>query len=262
MDSKHLLSTPEDGSYMMSVSDIMSGLMFVFIITLAIFIINFQIASKEHEDKVKNLEAILSELEGNNAMRASMLIRVQSMLAQMEVDVTIDEEHGVLRLDEQAVRFDTGSDRLSDQQRQRLMVVGGVLAEILPCYAAIQPDNKHCLPETKGKLDSVFIEGHTDNVPIRGRLAQRFKDNWALSAVRSVYTYRNLVLTSDRLSGMLNVNQQPIFSVSGYGEGRPVPGHEHTKPTNDPENRRIDFRFIMTPPSVTETQAALDGNFQ
>lgn len=118
------------------------------------------------------------------------------------------------------------------------------------------------MPRTKGKLDSVFIEGHTDNVPIVGRLAKIFKNNWELSTARAIYTYKQVTANQVALTEMLNTNDQPIISVSGYGEGRPVPGHEHKVPTNDPINRRIDIRFIMSPPSVTETEAALDGNIQ
>jgi len=56
---------------------------------------------------------------------------------------------------------------------------------------------------------------------------------------------------------MENTSGQPIFSVSGYGEGRPVVGHAHAEPTNDPVNRRIDIRFIMSPPSLTEAQRSI-----
>jgi flagellar motor protein MotB len=53
---------------------------------------------------------------------------------------------------------------------------------------------------------------------------------------------------------MQNKSEQPIFSVSGYGEGRPVDGHQYEVPTSDPVNRRIDIRFIMTPPTLTDIQ--------
>jgi flagellar motor protein MotB len=56
---------------------------------------------------------------------------------------------------------------------------------------------------------------------------------------------------------MINLSSEPVFSVSGYGEGRPILGHAHEKPTPDIENRRIDLRFIMTPPSETEAEKAL-----
>jgi chemotaxis protein MotB len=251
----------DDGNnYMMSVADVMSGLMFIFIITLAIFVVDFMVASKEHENKIQKLAQVLSKLDENALLRAQMLRDMQSKLAELDVDVDVDQEHGVLRLNENAIRFTTGSSELNIDQLDRLRTVANVLSEILPCYGANPPAGGHCLPETAAKLDSVFIEGHTDNVPIGGRLAQIYEDNWALSASRAIYTYRQVVEAETMLGTMVNKSQQPVISVSGYGAGRPVPGHEHTVATNDPINRRIDFRFIMTPPSFTETQAALKGN--
>ena len=256
---KNMLSD-DDSNYMMSVADVMSGLMFIFIITLAIFVVDFLVASKEHETKIKKLAEVLSKLDENALLRAKMLDDMQNKLLKLNVDVDVDKEHGVLRLNENAIRFTTGSSELSPEQLNRLRTVAQVLSEILPCYGANPPASRHCLPETSGKLDSVFIEGHTDNVPIGGRLSLIYEDNWALSASRAIYTYRQVIEAETMLGTMVNGSQQPVISVSGYGEGRPVPGHEYTVPTNDAINRRIDFRFIMSPPSFTETQAALEGN--
>ncbi|MEZ8946204.1 flagellar motor protein MotB [Vibrio sp. 10N.222.54.B12] len=253
-------SKKEESNYMMSVADIMSGLMFIFIITLAIFVVDFLVASKEQEEKMSQLTQVLNQLDENNIMRGQMLSDMQEAMAKKSVEVEIDQEHGVLRLNENSVRFDTGASRLSDEQMNRLSVVADVLSEILPCYGENQLDNGKCLPETRGKIDSVFVEGHTDNVPITGRLRQTYRDNWELSAHRAMFTYRAMTKEQPLLAEMLNSNGQPVISVSGYGEGRPVPGHSYKVPTNDPINRRIDFRFIMKPPSLTETQAALEGN--
>jgi flagellar motor protein MotB len=109
------------------------------------------------------------------------------------------------------------------------------------------------------QLDSVFIEGHTDNQPVTsyGVSGFRFKDNWELSALRAVYTYYKLIPERPLLFEMRNSNEQPIFNVSGYGEGRPLPGHHYEEPTSDADNRRIDIRFIMTPPSETMAEKAL-----
>ena len=243
----------DESSYFMSVSDIMSGLMFIFIIILAIFIVDFMIASKEYQDNIYKLQE-------NQEIRSQMLNDVQSQLAKLNIDVDIDIEHGVLRLNENAIRFTSGLAQLSGEQQSRLKTVAEVLATILPCYGSNAPVNDICMPRTKGKLDSVFIEGHTDNVPIVGRLAKTFKNNWELSTARAIYTYKQITGNQTALIEMLNTNDQPVISVSGYGEGRPVPGHEHEVPTNDPINRHIDIRFIMSPPSITETEAALDGN--
>ncbi len=256
---------------MMAISDVMSGLMFIFIITLAIFVFDFIEASREHEEEMHKLTEALNKLGENNQMRASLLVDIQDELKKREIDVEIDAEHGVLRLNENAIRFETGSSDLNEIQIERLGTVAEVLGTILPCYGINPPEHLNCLKDkteggdesklaTAGKIDSIFVEGHTDNVPIGGRLAQKYQDNWVLSAHRAMFTYREVAKTQPVLAQMMNNNNQPIISVSGYGEGRPVPGHEYNTPVSDPVNRRIDFRFIMTPPSITEAQASMKGN--
>jgi flagellar motor protein MotB len=245
----------DESNYFMSISDIMSGLMFIFILILAIFVVDFMIASKDFQDNI-------NQLKENQEMRSEMLIDVQSQLAKLNVDIDIDIEHGVLRLNENAIRFTSGLAELTQEQQLRLQTVAKVLATILPCYGTNAPVNDICLPRTKGKLDSVFIEGHTDNVPIVGDLTKKFKNNWELSTARAIYTYQQITSSQVVLTEMTNTNNQPIISVSGYGDGRPVPNHEYSTPTNDPINRRIDIRFIMSPPSITEAEASLAGNIQ
>lgn len=293
----------------MSISDIMSGLMFIFIIILAVFVVDFLDASIKHEEIVAELEVdrnlqrkivenlkleeqkmreenerlqleraaikvqnqklqeerniargILSEFSENQIMRTQLLNEIQSALRSENISVIVDKEHGIVRLDEASIQFSTGEASLDEIYMGRLKYISSVLEEILPCYSIAPPEDKLCLPKTAGKLDSVFIEGHTDNVPIRGALQNRYFDNWDLSTARANYTFKNLVESNHYLSEMKNNSGQPIFSVSGYGEGRPLEGHNHIEPTADARNRRIDFRFIMAPPTVTEAQRALDGN--
>ena len=247
-----------NSDYMISISDIMSGLMFLFIIMLAIFVVDFMNASIKHEQKIKQLTSVLNQLGGNNTIRNNILTEIKDKLEHKGIDVDIDIEHGILRLNENSVRFSTGSDTLNKKQLSRLNTVANTLSEILPCYSNKQYN--YCKKENKGKIDSIFIEGHTDNVPITGRLALKFKDNWVLSAHRAMYIYRELILQQPILSQIYNTNNQPIISVSGYGDGRPVPGHKHKKHKADPKNRRIDIRFIMTPPSIKNTQKELESN--
>ncbi len=167
----------------------------------------------------------------------------------------------MLRLTEKAIRFNTGAAELADDQLDKLTTIGETLADILPCYAVDPPvawvTDGTCNAKVQGKLDSVFVEGHTDNVPVGSTKWGRYHDNWELSALRAIYTYQRLIPTRLALADMMNPNGQPIFSVSGYGEGRPILGHAYGEPTADVENRRIDLRFIMTPPSETEAEKAL-----
>ena len=288
-DSNHHLLDDEGAGYLISISDMMSGLLFIFIITLVAFVINFQDAIQQQEEKRQKYEKISADLQeknlkleeeilrnqktraaytatvqeiiGSEAIRENLLLQIQKRLLTQGIQIQIDAHHGVLRLTEKAIRFDTGAAELDDDQLSKLEIIGETLAVILPCYAANPPavwiKDGTCNLKTQGKLDSVFVEGHTDNVPVNSTKWGRYQNNWELSALRAIYTYQKLIPTRPHLVGMFNLNDQPIFSVSGYGEGRPIPGHSYEVPTPDLDNRRIDLRFIMTPPSETEAEKSL-----
>lgn len=256
----------DGGGYLIAVSDMMSALLFVFLITLVAFVINFQFATAEQQEaqaeavaekeraeaqrdraraEQQQLESVRDDLTNARRLREEMLEAIRQELEERGIRVEIDSEHGILRLTENAISFKSGQATLAQREREKLSEVAAVLAEVIPCYAANAPED--CEARTQGKLEAVFIEGHTDNVPLQGG---RFRDNWDLSAQRAMYTYRAISSAQPELVQLRNELGQPLFSVSGYGAGRPVVRHD--EPTPDPRNRRIDLRFIMTPPMATQ----------
>ncbi|MFC1234398.1 flagellar motor protein MotB [Vibrio sp. F74] len=255
MSEHHELLEDEGAGYLISVSDMMSGLLLVFIITLVAFIINFQDAVQKQNEVTETRKEVVRKLTNSEQVRNELLQNLKDRLKKENIEVEIDTHHGVLRLTEKAVLFKTAADTLSDHYKNNIKIIGNVLNEVIPCYAGNPPNDIPCsaLSHTTGKIDAIFIEGHTDNVPMR---SSRMNDNWELSANRAIAAYR-LVVPNSVLENLQNTSGQPIFSVSGYGEGRPVAGHNHEKPTPDGANRRIDLRFIMTPPALTEPQRAL-----
>jgi len=79
--------------------------------------------------------------------------------------------------------------------------------------------------------NSIRIEGHTDDVPIR---TSRFQSNWELSTARASAVVEYLVTTSGLAPGRL--------SAAGYGEFHPrVP---NDTPENRAANRRIDIVIL------------------
>lgn len=258
--SRHDLLEDEGAGYLISVSDMMSGLLFIFIITLVAFIINFQDAIQRQKEATETQNEIVKQLTSTEQVRTELLQKLKDELSKLNILVEVDAKHGVLRLTENAVQFETASPELDEQNQMNLKVIGDVLNQIIPCYANNPPTLVDCegLESYRGKVDSIFIEGHTDNVPMR---SYKYKDNRELSAARAINAFRILV-PNTFLDKIVNTNMQPIFSVSGYGEERPVEGHSYSFPKSDATNRRIDLRFIMTPPSLTEAQKSIQSKVQ
>ncbi|MCP5352232.1 MAG: OmpA family protein [Chromatiales bacterium] len=259
----HSAFEDEGSGYLVSVSDIMAGLLFIFIITLVAFVIQFQDAEKKAKEieqirdqeaeqlreTTRQKEALLNRLTNNQAVRRRLLSDIERELRERGVRVTVDLELGVLRLTEQTVRFSSGKSVLGDPAKQNLRLIADVLGKLLPCYAAGGASRPGCDPLNIGKLEAVFIEGHTDNMPF----PDRGYTNWDLSAKRAIVTYEYIIEQEAPLARLENSRGEPLFSVAGYAERRPL--FTHDTPTDDERNRRIDMRFIMTPP--TKKDAAI-----
>ncbi|HEY0270529.1 MAG TPA: OmpA family protein [Sphingomonas sp.] len=222
----------EEESYFISMADMMVGLLFVFIILLLYFALQFRQTTHD--------------IASADESRAAILARLDQALKAQGLRVSIDVDQGVLRLPED-VLFDTGEADLTPRGRQAVAILGGAMTRVLPCYAWPRPA-RGC-PPTRQHLDAIFIEGHTDSDPMAGQGAIR--DNLDLSVMRAANTYRALLATTPGLGLLRNrppgrETPQPILSVSGYGADRPVdPGGT---PQAKQRNRRIDLRFLMAAP--------------
>lgn len=86
----------------------------------------------------------------------------------------------------------------------------------------------------------IRIEGHTDNVPIGGRLRERFPSNWELSTSRASSVVRYLVQEGGVEAAKL--------SAVGYGETRPVAGNDSDEGRR--ANRRIEI--VLYPKDLSD----------
>ena len=92
-------------------------------------------------------------------------------------------------------------------------------------------------------IEAVQIEGHTDT-------DGSDVHNLRLSTDRANETLL-VMLDKDRtILAHQNLRGQPVMSVSGYGEMRPIAPNETVEQKS--ANRRIDLRIIMYAPSTVE----------
>ncbi|MCG6928262.1 MAG: OmpA family protein [Acidobacteria bacterium] len=125
-------------------------------------------ASAELTEEVEKKE---SELVRLHSAQDELLSELEQEIADKQVQVErVRDQLRVEMVDE--VLFDSGESALKPAGIAILRKVGGVLEK------------------TEGR--SIQVQGHTDNVPIRGALAQRFPTNWELSAARATNVVRFL----------------------------------------------------------------------
>ena len=209
--------TPAQDTFTISISDLMSGLLAIFILVLSYFILNFSQAT--------------AQLTQNDVTRAELLRFMQKELEREGILVTVDERHGILRISE-GVLFDVGLADVKPQGQVVIKKLGSVLEVALEAE------------QFKGRVETIFIEGHTDNVPISNGI---FPSNWELSTKRAINTWLTMSGANPKLTTLLNDKGEIIFSVSGYSDTRPIA--ENSSEEGRRENRRIDIRFSMAPPT-------------
>ena len=208
---------PTQDSFTISISDLMSGLLAIFILVLSYFILNFSQAT--------------AQLTQNDVTRAELLRFMQKELEREGIKVVVDEQHGILRISE-GVLFDVGAADVKPQGQIVIRKLSSVLGTALESE------------QFKGRVETIFIEGHTDNVPI---ITDIFPSNWELSTKRAINTWLTMSNANPKLTTILNDKSEIIFSVSGYADTRPI--SENSTEEGRRDNRRIDIRFSMTPPT-------------
>lgn len=267
----------EEENYFVSMTDMMVGILFIFIIMLMVFALQFQRQTDESEhqaDKSKaQIEEVLEkvrqvseqlhslrseineeleDLSQSQRERTALLTDLERELKATGLDVQIDRENGVLRLTENAIRFATDKSNLSAQASDNVRKLAAVLALVLPRYTScvVSTTATDCKQLTPGAaIDTVFIEGHTDKQGSETSAGD--SRNWQLSTERAVETYRTLTSFEPSLRALRNPEKKEILSVSGYSSTRPIPGTEMAAQGIEitqqawEKNRRIDMRFVM-----------------
>lgn len=230
----------EENPYWVSFSDIMAGLLVLFILASMALVLQLQDKNEQVNDAIK-------EYQRAEQVRRTIIDEIVTDLRDANIEVSVSENHTVIRIPEDVISFDQGKFTLpsSVAMRDNILKIGEALSN------AIRKDQRWAY------LDTVFIEGHTDDLPCPPRLCPM--GNWGLSAKRaiSVWTYWDESLADEsKLDQLSNHGGDKLFSVSGYAETRPEESTAGLAPTpeNRAKNRRIDIRFTIRRPRMTDLE--------
>jgi flagellar motor protein MotB len=207
----------------------MAGLVFLFIITLMIFVLQYQTAT--------------ASIQSSDRTRQYLLEMLRDSLEAEGLRVEVDESNGVLRLTEQSINFPSGSDEPTEGHESRIRTLARVMDKVIPCFVPERPRCASPPPEQySATIDALLIEGHTDT-QLLGQ-EHRLRDNLELSGARAATVHRTLVEEAPLLDSLVSAEDVRLLSISGYGARRLLDAECDTCEVN----RRIDLRFIMAPP--------------
>jgi flagellar motor protein MotB len=242
MSAHDIATDTHDESYFASFTDLLVGILFIFIIMLMLFASNMRNTEQTARDVTEQVTAMIES-------RNIVLQEIKKSLKELGIEVEVDEEQGILRLPDK-ILFDRGRYELSADGNEALIKLAGVLRTYLPCLARVKNDTlkEACAKlslKSQEALETVLIEGHTDRTG-----AETGFDNWTLSANRAINVFRGLTAAQPVLDDdILNMQNVPVLAVSGYEARRPI-----VKKNDAAQNRRIDLRFIMRSPTPEDVE--------
>lgn len=249
----------DNGGYWISFSDLMAALLAVFILAVVVLALNLghqQLALEEQqeehaelaarfEQQIAEFDGQVSELRSSEQVRAAMVHEIKDELEAQGIEVHVTENNSVLSIPSAQLGFEAAEYEISPGFESTATAIGSAISQV------IQRDDrlKH--------LDTIFVEGHTDNVAFHGLEGT---GNWGLSTFRAISLWNlweEQLPAEERLSTLYNAAGNRLFSVSGYAETRPAT-EDQSVAEQRAQNRRIDIRFTIVRPSSSEMQELSD----
>lgn len=217
----------EENPYWISFSDIMSGLLVIFILATLALILDLM------ETKTQ-VNAAIEELDKAEKVRKTILNELEQELRTRNIPVELSDNHTVLRIPTKALAFPSDGHTIPSTMSDVVTQIGDVL------YTSITKEQRWLY------LDTIFVEGHTDNLP--SKLLKG--GNWGLSGYRAIAVWQHWLEhlpEARQLKDLHNHSGKLMFSVSGYGATRPITEEQNTRALRE-KNRRIDIRFTVKRP--------------
>ena len=260
--------------YTLSISDLLMGILFIFILILMKFITDY------HNKKDKLLLPLVK--------RVKLLKKLEKEIKKQDIKVKVDTKNGILEL-EDILCFPKSEYELNKEQQEGLKKICGIFSDII-CYADLEKTSKKyviwrtdwkdkiplscdrdkelksrpdCTKQTNGLIDTILIEGHADSTPIGGYFREQgIKTNLDLAMKRSQQVFRFLTQykegTTDKPARgnhfyyLLNKREQSLFGVTSYGNLRSSVKANDREPSSSVKERCINIRFIMSQPDELE----------
>lgn len=138
-------------------------------------------------------------------------IQEQNLEDKVQVNLTDEGLHVIIT---DSIMFHSGQSVLLDASKDILQRVAGVLAN---------------------EVQSVIVEGHTDNRPIH---TSTYPSNWELSGARASSVVRHLLTQESALA-------PDRYISAGFGEFRPIASNQ--TPDGRAKNRRVEILFSWEP---------------
>ncbi len=210
-------------------------------------ILQYQLTQEEllrQQDSLKIREKSLSEVNAQLKLREAKVAELQRILDSKDSSVKALKESvtkALLGFNNNGLTIEQKNGKVYVSLEERLLFASG--------STIVDPKGEEALKQLGKVLEknadiSVLIEGHTDNVPIKGG---NIKDNWDLSVLRATSVVR-ILTKNDKIS--------PVrLTPAGRGEYLPIDTGSSAEARK--KNRRIE---VILSPKLDELLQVLETN--
>lgn len=221
-----------------SLSDIMTGLMIVFLFISISYMIEVQKRQAERDEIFEEFKATKEELY--NELDSVFKADFQKWEVKLDKDLSI-------KFTNPEVLFSSGEKTIKPYFAE-------ILNTFLPRYFNVLLQNKY-----REKISEIRIEGHTDTVPATQFDSDPYIGNVILSQLRSTEVlkyFRNMPYYKS-LSKEDEALLQFWLTANGLSYGRTLDVNKEftiftKKPPNNELSRRVEFRIITTSEKLVE----------
>ena len=218
----------------LSVSDLMTGLMVIFLCVAMAYISRVQ----------KNQSVLTDYVETRNKLHEKLVKEFEgdTLIWQMSIGKDL-----TMKFKEPTVLFASGSSVLTPRFKE-------ILDEFLPRYINI------LLNDTlRNKINEIRIEGHTDNVPMPSYHADPYIANAILSQERALSVVKYF-RTMPQFKAYTEEQKRLLeywFTANGLSYGKALDDDGNYtiasgKPINCNSSRRVEFRIITSGDEILE----------
>jgi chemotaxis protein MotB len=153
----------DEEGYFASMTDVVIGLLFIFIIMLMFFAMRFQEATQKQDVVTEKQNTLIEDLTDAESARSNILQNIGTYLQSQGINVIIVKDEGILRFPED-ILFDKSSWELKKSGASNaLNSLARALDLVLPCYTSGPLSREQGCPKTKAKVEAIFIEGNADS---------------------------------------------------------------------------------------------------
>lgn len=204
-----------------------------------------EIWQKTTNESKNSLEVACQDMGAGNvgqkgdAQKLIVVDKVRDLVGETEQDAIDLATELAKEIAAGVVEVETSGRRIVVRVKEQGSFRSGT-ADLSPSFDPVLKIIRTALLDTEGQI---YVEGHSDNVPIS---TARFRSNWALSSARAVSVAHGLFDL-----GGLSPNR---FTVAGYGETKPLVAN--TTGAGRARNRRVEI--VIHQGLDDETKAELE----